>query len=112
MKNLSDYAGQSHETALIHEGEPITITPTVELTQHGIILTLGNINMYMTTDSAITLSDLWSRALSATWVQNLKRTSYSNAPACTESGGVTSRRDREEQTLVSDSRYTSHIPWH
>lgn len=58
MKNLSDYAGQSHETALIHEGEPITITPTVELTQHGIILTLGNINMYMTTDSAITLSDL------------------------------------------------------
>mgnify|MGYP007032675608 CR=1 FL=1 len=58
MTNLSDYVGQSHDTALIGEGEPITITPTVEIIPQGIILTLGNINMYMSTDSAITLSDI------------------------------------------------------
>tara|TARA_R100001460_G_scaffold51097_1_gene89769 strand:+ start:465 stop:701 length:237 start_codon:yes stop_codon:yes gene_type:complete len=58
MKNLPDYAGQSHDTAIVHEGEPISITPMVEITPHGIILTLGAINMYMTRDSAITLSDI------------------------------------------------------
>ena len=58
IKNLPDYAGQSHDTALVYDGEPISITPMVEITPHGIILTLGAINMYMTRDSAITLSDI------------------------------------------------------
>ena len=58
MTNLSDYVGQSHETALIGEREPITLPTTVQIIPQRIILTLGNVNMYMSTDSAITLSDI------------------------------------------------------
>lgn len=54
----SDYVGQSHSTAVISESEPIRIVPQVEILADGIILTIGDINMYMSTDSAIALSDI------------------------------------------------------
>lgn len=54
----SDYVGQSHSTAVISESEPIKIVPQVEILSDGIILTIGDINMYLTTDSAIALSDI------------------------------------------------------
>lgn len=54
----SDYVGQSHSTAVISENEPIKIVPQVEVLHDGIILTIGDINMYLTTDSAVALSDI------------------------------------------------------
>ena len=54
----SDYVGQSHSTAVISESEPIKIVPQVEILADGIILTIGDINMYLSTDSAIALSDI------------------------------------------------------
>lgn len=54
----SDYVGQSHSTAVISESEPIRIVPQVEILSDGIILTIGDINMHLSTDSAIALSDI------------------------------------------------------
>ena len=54
----SDYVGQSHSTAVISESEPIKIVPQVEILSDGIILSIGDINMFLTTDSAIALSDI------------------------------------------------------
>lgn len=54
----SDYVGQSHSAAVISESEPIKIVPQVEILTDGIILTIGEINMYLSTDSAIALSDI------------------------------------------------------
>lgn len=53
-----DYAGQSHSTAVISENEPIRVVPQVEILADGIILTIGDINMHLSTDSAIALSDI------------------------------------------------------
>lgn len=58
MKSSSVYANMSHGTALIGEEEPIDIIPVVTVLPDGIIVTLGHLNMYMTIDSALALSDV------------------------------------------------------
>ena len=44
--------------AIVSEDEPITISPTVEVMPNGVCLSLGNINLYMSDESAMQLADL------------------------------------------------------
>jgi|TARA_R110000772_G_scaffold107797_2_gene210376 hypothetical protein len=58
MSNSSDYASPSHSIAVVGENEPVSIVPVITVLPQGMIVTLGRLNMFMTVDSALALSDI------------------------------------------------------
>ena len=56
MNNSSKSVPQS--VSIVSENEPVVICPTVEVLPQGIVLCLGNLNLFMSEESAMELSDL------------------------------------------------------
>ncbi len=58
MSSLLNSAQPSHCIAAISDGEPVDMVPVVTIMPSGLVLTLGHLNMYMTIESALALSDV------------------------------------------------------
>ena len=58
MKSSSGSVNPLHSTALVGESDPVDIVPVITVVPGGIIVTLGHLNMYMTVESALALSDV------------------------------------------------------
>jgi hypothetical protein len=56
MTTSSQSARQS--IAIISENDPVKICPRVEVVPNGLIVTLGDLNMYMSVQSGMNLADM------------------------------------------------------